>query len=273
MKIKILLCSFLISCTANLSLSSQTLSLVKSFSSETRLEDYFMKQPKISSLPNDNASYVPDQEMKSETDYIMEVYNDDLTLYKQINISQLFGKNVYPEEIESEKQGDKRFYLSQTLFNNDDLMEFIITGEDYFAVVNEKGDFLFKEKIDSRNYIYFYVVEIGNKNYLRVSDESGNKEDYFQIGNTTSGTSAPLVKTSSYPNPAKEYILINYDLQGNRTGYISILDMNGKKVAGKKVTDNQVNCRFSTNGLTPGMYIVTVDTAGKPLSSEKILIE
>jgi len=283
MKRKFLLVSFVMALVLNVNLSAQSLILKESFSGYTTLEDYYMKSPMISVITDydDLPGTIPEikpteDEMRQakEEDYIVKVYNEDLSLYKSINITNLFPENIYLEDIESEKEGDKRFYLTQTLFNNDDLLEFIILAETYFAIVNENGTVLFKKDIQNRNYIYFSLIEMATKTYLRVTDDSNDTHDYYLIDKNASAVSSPLLqKVYSYPNPAKEYINIAYDLQGKRVGYISVFDMNGNKVAGKKVTDKQKYCYFPTTDMPSGMYIVTVDVAGKQISSEKIIIE
>ena len=226
-------------------------------------ENCFMKDSKFSIVRGRSyqSSYRDDTEI--------EIYNEDLSLYKKIQVEDLMPQATRFREIEFPNRGINRRYITQTLFNDDDFFEFIVTGENFFAIVNENGTVLYKE--EGRAYD-ITVLEASSLIYLSMGNGDGNV--MYKITKDASNISAPLLaKTSSYPNPASSYINIDYDLQGAKEGLLQVFDMQGKLVAKENIKEDNGSFRLETAAFQSGTYIVSISSAGKQLSSEKIIIE
>ena len=88
-----------------------------------------------------------------------------------------------------------------------------------------------------------------------------------------SETNAPITKLSIYPNPARGVVTVsinNYELKINNGTQLTITDMAGKVLKAQTVTEKQT--KVNINGLKPGMYLVTMQSAeGK--TTEKLMVE
>ncbi len=233
----------------------------------TMLEDCYMNDSKISNfIYNDNDNYY-------DTADKIEIYNEDLTLYKSLDIEALAPEAIGFAEIVSYKMGDKYFCTTQTLFNDDDLLEFIVVGEGFFSIINENGVVLTKEVFDSPHY--FKLFEMSAQNYIVVESDNNMMSCFYLItkGNNSDLKSVTLSKVTSFPNPAKDYINIGYDLQGATTGNITISNLSGKMMDKISISSEQKLFRYSTTKLNPGTYVVSVEANGQQLSSEKIIVK
>jgi hypothetical protein len=242
---------------------AQVLTLKGGIGSGITLEDLYMKTTKLSIL--------------SDNDDEITVYNEDLSLYKTINIS-----NFIPEgkicDIESTKLGDK--YLTQTLFNEDDLIEFIVSGEGFFAIVNENNEELFRDNV-SGDVSECNLFETTSYTYIQVQtsyysmEEGYIDESKLYLINKDASSNIPAltqVKSFSHPNPARETINIAYNLQGAETGTVVINSLSGKLIDRQTVKGDAASFNYSTRRLASGTYVVSVEANGKQLSSEKIIV-
>jgi hypothetical protein len=265
MKTKVLLIVVLL---GNLMLQSvqaeDVLTRKKVFQDWVNLEDSYMKSDKFAVLIQDDYNVTG-----------IDIYNEDFTLYKSISLSNLVSGSTSIMEFESQKLGDKTYFLTQTLFNNDDLIECIVQGDDFFAIVNENGEVLFKENIIPS---YVCLLETTSYTYLSIETENDDFSTEYKVYliNKSGQSNIPAltqVKSFSYPNPAKESINIAYNLQGAASGVVKINSLSGRLIDRKTVTGDATSLNYSTHRLASGTYIVSVETDGKQLSSEKITIK
>lgn len=85
-----------------------------------------------------------------------------------------------------------------------------------------------------------------------------------------------IVELSSitiYPNPAREFVIIEYALEGDGKGYlINILDANGGTRQTIKPDNNRGFIVINTQYLETGNYISVVYRNGTPIGSSKFII-
>ncbi|GHV10318.1 hypothetical protein FACS1894162_3770 [Bacteroidia bacterium] len=62
-------------------------------------------------------------------------------------------------------------------------------------------------------------------------------------------------------------------MQGAASGVVKINSLSGRLIDQKTVTGNATSFNYSTRRLASGTYIVSVETEGKQLSTEKIIIK
>jgi len=84
-------------------------------------------------------------------------------------------------------------------------------------------------------------------------------------------TQAAFVKV--YPNPAKDFVTIEYDLCGKKgNSIINIADQSGKQVKSISVIKIQDQILVETKGLISGTYFVQLIESGKMIASCKFVI-
>ncbi len=108
-----------------------------------------------------------------------------------------------------------------------------------------RGLLVFNNIIEYNEPVFMPEPLINNKN---IKHDLENKDEYFKI----------------YPNPASEYIYIDYKLEES-TGIITldVLDVNGKVVKSNKLMYNVDNKLMSMGKLNEGTYIFVLKINGK----------
>ncbi|MDR2009475.1 MAG: T9SS type A sorting domain-containing protein [Bacteroidales bacterium] len=227
------------------------------------LENSWMINPKMS-IRNESAS---------ANGYVFEIgiYNDDLTLYKELNISTLMpaATDGFGWLYNNDR---KEFYTTQTFFNNDDLLEFFVfdigtlTTLGFFAIVNENGSVLFQE--EGRFSGKFFLFEIGAKKYF-FAKTSSNNNDEFLIYEITDGSGASksdtiLNKIGIFPNPATDHINIAYKIDEQSSLMMNITNISGQIIETISLDPHKEQYKLDVSGYLPGTYIYHYgNTTGK----------
>jgi Papain family cysteine protease/Secretion system C-terminal sorting domain len=92
-------------------------------------------------------------------------------------------------------------------------------------------------------------------------------EDYQEIINTNQPASLTV-----HPNPAKDYIIIEYMQEMDGSGYVSITDLNGKPVTGIHLSNVHDQKVLDTKNWKAGIYIATLKIGDKKIESVKFSI-
>jgi hypothetical protein len=74
------------------------------------------------------------------------------------------------------------------------------------------------------------------------------------------------------PNPAKDYIIVEYELDQETAASIEINDLTGSLKYLLNITNRQDQVTVNTQDWKPGIYIVTLKINGKPVESIKFTI-
>ena len=157
-------------------------------------------------------------------------------------------------------------HVSETLFNSDDLLEFVILTHNGFEIVNERGDVIF-----SKNYPNYVVqrariLTTDNGNLLEISLHGGFIGtdfviiDHFSLPGyqTSAGTRSTTIEplNSPFPNPATTYINLPYQLPSHATqGIISVYNISGQLIRSLPVSDSADYVQFDTTNLPAGSYV------------------
>jgi len=282
----------IVSLNASLSLTKGT--VFDTSYGELQLEDYYMSTPyKISyvvesgDVTGDEHPSVeePDRRSVTSEETRIEIYNEDMTPDKVIKLSDLDPNALRFVSLESAKLGDKRFYVTESLFNGDDLYEFIILAKEYFAVVNENGDVLYKElfeaEFESGSDFSVHLFETSSLDNTYLLVESVNLQWVYtttmyrinKYGASGIDATPQLTKVKSYPNPVKEYVTVDYDLGAASEGMISLVDLQGKTVLQKKIDNTSSTCKLSFGKFKSGIYVINVKAGDQIISSEKITVK
>ena len=76
-----------------------------------------------------------------------------------------------------------------------------------------------------------------------------------------------------YPNPAKDYIVVEYHLESKTDhGLLTINDSNGKKIKSVTISAIKDQIIIPVADLVMGMYVLSLNIDGKRVGSAKIAI-
>lgn len=181
-------------------------------------------------------------------------YNENYTLYKSVNINTPSGYTI-----------SYVFYPAVSLFNTDDLIEFVcaFTKDDYTGVksmlYNENGAVL--ETFE--NSYPHYIQQTTNNGYRMLMRRYSNYPsdyvmDVYSLPGTLTATQNDKVMNlvpAAYPNPANEKIFLTYDLNKKETTDMFIFDGQGQLIETLKIGGHFNKILLNTSGYLPGNYM------------------
>ena len=141
-------------------------------------------------------------------------------------------------------------------------------GWQYFDL--ELGDLKYLGDIDDTIYYRFTFISDSIQ-----TNKDGWMLDDFEFTDYWEGIAeyknSDLIRV--YPNPAKEYFALDYEVQGNyRELRIDIVDAIGKLVFSKRLIKQKYQELINLQGYKPGFYIINVIGDGKIVESKKLTI-
>jgi len=210
-----------------------------------------------------------------------DVYDLDYSIRKSINIS--VPTNWYLNDVA---------YVSKKMFNNDDLIEFLVVFYRYVPVTDTTGYYEYTTKVISENgtellnvpnggYSYVYTDTQGNtKLMVYTYDFSVNPVIYgtniYSIPGAPSSIQNNNVKIEEpnpYPNPSNGIINIPFELRDiHSKGSVIVTDMKGRVVLNQSVSGSQGFFSFNSEKLSPGQYIYSILSPGMRPITKKIII-
>jgi len=110
--------------------------------------------------------------------------------------------------------------------------------------------------------------------YRFFSSPAGDSAEFTVVYDIPSGVNSlannNLNLFTIYPNPANNYVVINYNNKNNSKATFHIYDCLGNIV--KKITATSNNTTVNINGLTTGIYFCTYILNDKKVYSKKLII-
>lgn len=94
-----------------------------------------------------------------------------------------------------------------------------------------------------------------------------DQKDYLELLNTE-----PPSMISVFPNPSKNYMIIEYHIELEKNGIIEILDVNGIIVKLIKINKLENQVTVNTQDWKPGLYIATLIIEGMSIESYKFTL-
>ena len=201
-------------------------------------------------------------------------------------------------------KGDANMFVTEKLFKDDNLLEFIVETTDGWAIVNENYEVIFKKRYtEDWEWLDFRLLETKNGNLLEVSlykwvqtgveccywpegseecveecliGESVEKIEIYALPGYSLSTlrSAAIQQLSNpFPNPAKTYIQLPYTLpEGVKEGTIRVINSQGQLIKTLHVDSNSEYVRLDTSRLPSGNYFYTLDTRGRKGESKQFIV-
>ena len=230
-------------------------------------------------------------------------YNTDYSVFKTVNIDleTLFAANPFHQPALDIN------YVAENLFDQDgdiDLLgslTYYNSSDDLYAQVlifNEDGSVLFSTDIDNTN-AFIINPTIANSSLtsslIRTPDGVRMILDVFYINGSTYQydvyslpgslpSNVPGLKSAdelsensmmTYPNPAHEYVDINYRLSDNQqSGTIQLMDNQGKIIQQIQVNRNQGVVRMLVPNSCQGLYYYKLNSQrGIPRTGKVVIIK
>lgn len=109
---------------------------------------------------------------------------------------------------------------------------------------------------------------IQNEDITSEGDSSSNLESSI-----LDGIDKSTILSNPYPNPARSYTQIDYELPGELEGIeIKVLSLIGNEVVSKEVSDLKGTIRIDTDQLNSGVYFIYLKNAEKFITSRKLVV-
>ncbi len=227
--------------------------------------------------------YIFEKINTDDESYVCNVY--DCNMQKECQIS--FKDD--PQSMEVVDLDAENFYdgnnltLTQTLFNQDEKFEGVVdlgNGKG-FSIVQDDGTVVFTENRDfvwegaSPYGLYFDVIKMGGKYYLKVGD---SEYDYMYLINNESGTGMTYVNKMKHAN-AKPTVLerntpITVDLKDEAGQYaVTVVSAFGRVVHAENVRQGQRSLTLDTSKWDSGLNVISVKGADGKVESCKVIIK
>lgn len=204
----------------------------------------------------------------------LKIYNLDHSLFKEITFNPP-SNNYYVD------------FVSDKLFDMNNKIEFMISSEydNYTQIINEDGTIIsnlqgqvpFSTTSDFGPGPIINTAD-GTKMLLATSDQANDQISYVYSlpGSLPTALLTPnenKYNINLYPNPASDFIKINYSLPANvKIAKVDVFDMNGKIVKTYKVDKTFNDILIDTNDLSSGTYICKISSNKQEISETKFVI-
>ena len=209
------------------------------------------------------------------------LYNQDHSLWKTINISTPTSNYLYDIK-----------YISQHLFNSDDLIELLVVLYEYIPtsatdgyyiyttrVINENDNDLVNIpgggynsilKVDANYKLLSYVYDFSEIIYLvttKVYSIPGSPVSVPVLEN-------PMISDPAFPNPTSDVINIPFQLPAQTKDCILFIsDMNGRVILKQKLDTEQNPLKLNTSAFSKGSYLYYLKSASFQTKPEKIIVQ
>ena len=172
----------------------------------------------------------------------------------------VLGKNSKNDLLFAQVVGDTEVNKNQSvLLSADQINESAI-----YNWYDENGNLL-HEGIDFNT-----SVTIGKNYKLEVIALADGYKDYKEVELTLKPNSIETI----YPNPASDFINLNYKINNGNSAYLSITGVNISNVSNNYILDiNQDSAVLNVSNYPVGIYVITLVTDGIVSDSKNIIIQ
>ena len=227
----------------------------------------------------------------------IKLYNLNHSIFKTINIPALPKYRSFNSD-----SSVSIAYISESLFNNDNLVEYISFDGTFsktlgnydlgsMKVFNENGITIFSG--DSlmptfKRDATYYGYESEGKGDFIFNTTAGTKMILYSYKNNTPSQrvySLPGIMVASiqkynenynnplpFPNPTINSITIPYKLDNGKDGKLVINDINGKMLFEYKIDTTFDNLIVDTNTMTSGNYFYSIYSSDKKVATGKFIV-
>jgi hypothetical protein len=117
------------------------------------------------------------------------------------------------------------------------------------------------------SFVFICGFSFGSNNFLKTSFYPETK-----LPDTTKINIYELQSLKLYPNPANDFLLIDYDVVFLKEAKVKIYNSIGTVVYSKNLEEKKDKIKVSVSELDNGLYFCSLQIDGKSLNTKKILI-
>lgn len=233
----------------------------------------------------------------------IEIYNNDLSLYKSINILQNFPYDTigHTETFITLKPvkdiSNYLYYFTDNLFNQDDKLEFIISyyskkttnglakHNNVIIITNQDGKeiqrFTNLESVNESSSLYLYNnLFVTLNNITKIYSVPGNLPCPFTCSQKAAGI-APItqpnefkeIQVTGFPNPSSEKVTLAYSLpEGTPFGTLRLYTQTGELVKEFKVSNQVDHLELPVSEYNSGTYFYELQAGGSSSGGKKMVV-
>ena len=173
-------------------------------------------------------------------------------------------------ELSAEQQAEH-----QQIVNYYELLASLNGSQPDSLSVQELTGIMESEKGNASMYALNYLIDMGEVEYeepIQVPDmlKSAEAAGSNTGSNNDNAKENRLLKVM--PNPAKDYIVVEYDLEMQREGIVEITDVTGKPVYSVQVSNPKDKMTIDTRNWKPGVYVALLKFDGRIKETVKFTI-
>lgn len=109
--------------------------------------------------------------------------------------------------------------------------------------------------------------------YYNPTDSVAFRIDFKVNGQPLNLVEAPKASLSVYPNPAKDFLKINYQVNSSDEAKFELINIVGARVLSKRLDAQKNKAEVDLSTLKPGVYFYTLKVNGSLQVSKKLVIE
>lgn len=166
--------------------------------------------------------------------------------------------------------------ITQHIFNNDDEFELLVHYEllggswdsnerEKLLLFDSKGNIL-KDFGTARSFYFYNGLFLLNNQAVIVINKKLSDRNAMEIYSVPTTINQNQLKSATisnttqsvYPNPAKTYVNISYEISGMEDAVMTITDMSGNVIEKRTVSAMQDRIRLNVAKYKPGMYFYEV---------------
>lgn len=121
----------------------------------------------------------------------------------------------------------------------------------------------------------FVLAGMSRSNDMDVLGNYGNRDCWVVKLNLPVGINETIKNNHNvklYPNPSNGNITLEYELENNEKGVLTIFDIAGKLLQTYQLIENSKSILIDAQGLNAGMYLYEININGKKVQRDKLMI-
>lgn len=212
------------------------------------------------------------------------LYNSDHSLWKTIDIEVPLNNSIYDIQ-----------YVSQHLFNGDELIEMTVEFYEYKVDQNSVGYYEFTTKVIGEDGSELLVVAGGAyPTVFKIDSDAAKLAIYlydYSLSLYALGTniySIPGVPSGQqekerngllqylgepYPNPVNSHVMIPFTLPPDlKFAYLVVTDINGKEITQVRIDQNTGKLRLDVNSFPAGTYFYRIRSGSFRTDTETFIV-
>jgi len=95
---------------------------------------------------------------------------------------------------------------------------------------------------------------------------------YVAVDASISTTTSSITISDAYPNPAKDYFFVDYEINNAQMANIEVVNILGSVVFNQEISTNDSRAKINISELKSGVYFYNVIVDGNRLASKKLII-